>query len=107
MKPVLLLLLLLLMPRLALAEVPEIQLRIKDHRFIPAEVRVPANRRFRLVVLNEDATPEEFDSYALNREKVIAGGTRGAIYIGPLAPGRYEFVGEFHEATAKGAVIAE
>jgi len=106
-KPVLLLLLLLLMPRLALAEVPEIQLRIKDHRFIPAEVRVPANRRFRLVVLNEDATPEEFDSYALNREKVIAGGTRGAIYIGPLAPGRYEFVGEFHEATAKGAVIAE
>jgi len=106
-KPVLLLLLLLLMPRLALAEVPEIQLRIKDHRFIPAEVRVPANRRFRLVVLNEDPTPEEFDSYALNREKVIAGGTRGAIYIGPLAPGRYEFVGEFHEATAKGAVIAE
>ncbi len=105
-KPVSLLLL-SLVPVLALAEAPEIQLRIKDHRFIPAEVRVPANQRVRLMVVNEDPTPEEFDSYALNREKVIAGGTRGALYIGPLAPGRYEFIGEFHEATAKGAVVAE
>jgi Cupredoxin-like domain len=100
-------LLFLLMPGLALAQVPEVQLRIKDHRFIPAEVRVPAKQRVKLVVTNEDPTPEEFDSYALNREKVIAGGTRGVLYIGPLAPGRYEFIGEFHQATAKGAVVAE
>lgn len=101
------LLLLLLMPALALAEAPEVQLRIKDHRFIPAEVRVPPNQRVRLMVINEDPTPEEFDSYALNREKVIAGGGRGALYIGPLAPGRYEFIGEFHEATAKGVIVAQ
>jgi hypothetical protein len=105
-KPVSLLLL-LLVPGLALAEVPEVQLRIKDHRFIPAEVRVPAKQRVKLIVTNEDPTPEEFDSYALNREKVLAGNTRGFVYIGPLEPGRYEFIGEFHAATAKGVVIAE
>ena len=40
-------------------------------------------------------------------EKVVAGHSRGTVRIGPLPPGRYPFIGEFHEATAKGAVIAE
>jgi hypothetical protein len=38
---------------------------------------------------------------------VIAGKSQGAVRIGPLKPGRYGFFGEFHEATAQGAVIAE
>jgi hypothetical protein len=101
------LILLAFVPLLALAETPEVKLSIKDHRFTPAEVRVPANQKVKLLVTNEDATPEEFESHALNREKVIPGGTRATIYIGPLKPGRYEFVGEFHEATAKGAIVAE
>jgi hypothetical protein len=29
------------------------------------------------------------------------------VRVGPLAPGRYEFFGEFHPNTAKGVVIAE
>jgi hypothetical protein len=29
------------------------------------------------------------------------------VRIGPLAPGRYEFIGEFHADTAKGVIIAE
>jgi plastocyanin len=85
----------------------EVALTIKDHRFQPAEVRVPAGQKIKLVVSNQDATPEEFESHALNREKVIAPGGKANIYIGPLAPGRYPFVGEFHEKTAQGVVIAE
>jgi plastocyanin len=85
----------------------EVGLVIKNHRFEPAELKVPANQRIKLVVHNQDATPEEFESHALSREKVIPGGAKATIYIGPLKPGRYEFVGEFHEATAKGAVLAE
>ena len=50
---------------------------------------------------------EEFESSVLKVEKVIAGNSRGTVRIGPLAPGRYPFIGEFHEATAKGVVIAE
>lgn len=85
----------------------EAALVIKNHRFEPAEVRVRAHQRIRLIVHNQDSSPEEFESHALNREKVIPAGAKATIFIGPLKPGRYEFVGEFHEATAKGAVLAE
>lgn len=85
----------------------EVQLTIKNHRFEPAELKVPANQRVRLSIHNQDTTPEEFESHDLNREKVIPGGGKAVIFIGPLKPGRYAFVGEFNEATAKGAVIAE
>ena len=40
-------------------------------------------------------------------EKVIPGKSKGVVRIGPLKPGRYPFFGEFHEATAKGTLIAE
>ena len=88
------------------ADDTEALLTLRDHRFTPAEIQVPANARVRLVVDNQDPTPEEFDSHALNREKVIPGKTKLAIYVGPLAPGRYPFMGEFNAATAQGAVIA-
>src|SRR5262252_10994672 len=82
-------------------------LTIKDHRFTPTEIKVPANQRVMITVVNDDATPEEFDSAALKVEKVIAGKSKGVVRIGPLKAGRYPFIGEYHEATAKGVVIAE
>jgi heme/copper-type cytochrome/quinol oxidase subunit 2 len=85
----------------------EFALVIKDHRFVPDEIRVPVNQKVKLVVHNQDATPEEFESHQLNREKVIAPGAKATIYVGPLKPGRYTFVGEFHEKTARGVLIAE
>ena len=94
-------------PALAVAQVPEFKLSIKDHKFTPSELRIPANQKVKLIVANEDPTPEEFESHALNREKVIPGRTTATIYIGPLRPGRYAFEGEFNPSTAKGVVIAE
>jgi plastocyanin len=85
----------------------EALLVIKNHRFEPAELKVPAGQRIKLIVHNQDATPEEFESHSLNREKVIPGGAKATIYIGPLKPGRYTFFGEYNEATAQGAVVAE
>jgi hypothetical protein len=99
--------LLLLLPCLALAAEPDFTLTIRDHRFAPAELRVPAGRKIKLVIDNQDATPEEFESHALNREKVIPGKSKASIFIGPLQPGRYPFVGEFNEKTAKGVIVAE
>lgn len=86
---------------------PEIGLAIKNHRFEPSELKIPANQRVKLVVHNQDSTPEEFESHSLNREKVIPGGAKVTIFIGPLKPGRYTFVGEYNEATAKGVVVVE
>jgi plastocyanin len=91
----------------AQAAEPEIALVIKNHRFEPAEVKVPAGQRIKLIVHNQDSTAEEFESHSLNREKVIPAGAKASIFIGPLKPGRYTFFGEYNEATAKGAVVAE
>ena len=89
------------------AEKPDIQLVIKDHLFYPSELIVPANKKIKLIVDNQDSTPEEFESYELNREKVILGNSKAMIFIGPLAPGEYPFFGEFNMATAQGKLIAK
>ena len=96
-----------LMPMLAFAADAEIAITIKDHKFIPAEVRVPAGKKIKLIIENQDATAEEFESHELNREKIIAPRSKASVYIGPLKPGSYPFVGEFNAATARGVVIAE
>jgi Cupredoxin-like domain len=80
---------------------------IRGHRFEPTELHVPAGKRIALTVINADPLSEEFDSTALKVEKVIAGKSQGIVHISPLNPGRYDFIGEYHEDTAKGQVIAE
>ena len=85
----------------------DVMLSIKNHRFEPAELKVSANQRIRLVVQNEDNGPEEFESHALNREKLIPASSKVSFFIGPLKPGRYEFIGEFNPNSAKGVIIAE
>lgn len=85
----------------------DLTVTIRNHRFEPAELRVPAGKRISLTVVNDDATPEEFESHPLKIEKVIQGKSKAVVRFGPLKAGRYPFVGEFHEDTAKGVVIAE
>lgn len=97
----------LCLPVIAFAADAEYQTTIKNHQFSPAEIQVPAGKKIKLVVLNQDSTPEEFESHSLNREKVIPGNSRGIIYVGPLAAGKYEFFGEFHEDTARGVIVAQ
>jgi hypothetical protein len=100
-------LVMLLMAALAGAGAPVVEIEIRDHLFIPDQVTVPAGKKIKLLVYNRDATPEEFESYELNREKVIMGRSKAVIFIGPLKPGVYPFFGEFNPKTAQGKVIAE
>ena len=67
---------------------------IRDHRFDPSEIRVPAGKRISLTVINDDPLSEEFDSSALKVEKVIAGKSQGTVHITSLSRGRYDFIGE-------------
>ena len=85
----------------------EIPVAIEKNRFEPSEIKVKAGAPFVLVVTNKDATPEEFESKELRIEKVIPGGKTMKIRIRALKPGTYPFVGEYHEATAKGRIVAE
>jgi plastocyanin len=95
----------LLLPLSAVAD--DYKLVIKDHQFQPAEFTIPAGQKIKLLVENQDSTPEEFDSHDLNREKMIAGNSTATIFIGPLTAGRYTFIGEFHATTALGHIIAQ
>lgn len=92
---------------MAIADVPVVELTIREHLFTPTELVVPANTKIKLIVINADPTPEEFESYELNREKIILGNSQSAIFIGPLAPGEYSFFGEFNVSTAQGKIIAK
>jgi heme/copper-type cytochrome/quinol oxidase subunit 2 len=94
-----------LMSATAWAGIPEVRLNIRNHRYVPVELVIPANTKVKLLVVNEDATPEEFESHALNREKLVTGNATITVYIGPLKPGRYPFFGDFHQDTAQGALI--
>lgn len=89
------------------AETPEYQLVIKDHKFSPENIDIPAGKKVKLVVKNQDPTPEEFESHDLNREKMVPGGSKIIIYVGPLDAGNYKFFGEFNPKTAKGTLTVK
>lgn len=91
----------------AVAEDATFTITIKDHKFSPAELVVPANTKIKLVIENQDPTPEEFESHDLDREKVVAGNGKITVVIGPLNPGIYKYVGEFHEDSAKGTIVVQ
>jgi plastocyanin len=89
------------------AQDAEVGLVIRDHKFEPAEAKAPAGKKIKLVIDNQDATAEEFESYELNREKVVPPKGRISVYVGPLKPGRYPFFGDFHKESATGVLVVE
>lgn len=107
MKKLMLTLMIAATPALTLADTPEFTITIKDHMFSPAETVIPANQQVRLIVNNQDSTPEEFEGENFDIEKIVPGNTQVGILAGPFSEGEYDFVGEFHEDTAKGKLIAQ
>lgn len=83
------------------------ELVIKDHQFSPKELVVPAGQKVKLTVINNDSTAAEFESFELNREKIINGNSKATVFIGPLEPGRYPIFEEFHKDTTQGVIIAQ
>jgi hypothetical protein len=91
----------------AASDLPEYTLIVKNHVYQPSELKVPANTKFKIIVRNEDTTPEEFESTDFNREKIVFPNSSITVYVGPLRAGKYGFFGDFHQDTAKGLLIAE
>jgi len=94
-------------PYNACAQETTYTLTIRNHRFEPAEIEIPAGQKISLVLKNLDPSPERFDSIRLRREQAIAGGQEVTIYVGPLRPGRYQFIGHFNPTTARGHIIVK
>jgi heme/copper-type cytochrome/quinol oxidase subunit 2 len=83
-----------------------VAISVKDHRFQPSQISAPANRPISIKVKNLDTTPMEFESASLRVEKVIAPGSEGVVNVRALAPGRYEFLDDFHPET-RGILVVE
>lgn len=86
---------------------PEFSLVIEKNRFSPERIEVPAGQKVKINIDNRDATAEEFESVEMKVEKVIPPKSKATIYIGPLKAGEYPFIGEFHEKTAFGILVAK
>lgn len=97
-----------LLPLLACAAEPSAYtLVLKNHRYQPSVLHIPANTRVRLEVINQDDSPEEFESNDFPAEKIVMPNSRISLSIGPFKPGRYGFYGDFHQPTAQGSLIVE
>jgi plastocyanin len=80
---------------------------IKDHKFDPAAIEAPAGERFQMTIVNEDPTPEEFESHDFHVEKIVSGNSTIKVFVGPLEPGEYKFFGEMHSDTAQGTLTVK
>jgi len=80
---------------------------IKNHVFDPAAITIPAGQKVKITVKNEDAEAAEFESFELNREKVVPANDAISVYIGPLDPGNYPFFNDFDPNKTKGKIIAK
>ena len=83
-----------------------IVMTLSGHRFTPASVTVPPGEKITIQLTNHDMATEEFDSHDLKVEKLVTPGGQVTFTVGPLAPGAYAFMGEFHPATAQGHIVA-
>ena len=80
-------------------------LTLKNHRFTPAILTVPAGVRVRITLINRDPATEEFDSHDLRLEQLVTPMGKVSFAVGPLRPGQYGFMGEFHAGTAQGKIV--
>lgn len=91
----------------AMAEDRTYKLTLKDHKFTPSEITIPANTKVRFLVKNLDKTAAEFESDDFKAEKLIPAGKEVLVFIPALKPGIYEFHDEFNEAASKSKLIVK
>lgn len=87
------------------AELPAIEIRIRNHRMVPDRIDLPSGATVALVVTNEGTEAEEFESKSLRLEKLIPAGKTLTFRVGPLRSGTHDLFGEFHAETCTGAII--
>ncbi len=101
-----LLLISLLLPLAAFAADGDYTLTIKDHLFQPSQFTIPAGKKVKLVVRNQDGLPAEFESSDISREVIVPGHGEVTIFVGPLEPGTYQFFNDFNH-DMQGSIVAQ
>lgn len=103
----LLMLVILMAPCHSWAKTKEFHLTLENNVFTPSELKIPEKEKVKLIIHNKDNSVEEFDSFDLNREKVLFPNKKSVIFIGPLLSGKYEYFGEYNPNSARGIIIVE
>lgn len=75
--------------------------------FTPAELKIPAGKPFMLKLNNANAKPAELESKPMKVEKIAPANGSIVVRVRAMDPGKYLFVDEFQEDTAKAYVIVE
>lgn len=89
------------------AQDPAAKIDITDQGFSPTTVAVPNGQRVAIEVHNRTDRPMEFESYDLNREKLVPGGSLVRLWVGPLDSGRYQFFDDFNPELTGTIVVKE
>jgi hypothetical protein len=84
-----------------------INLRFENHRFQPQSLTVPLGRPLIISVINASRETIEFESFKLNRERVVGAGETINVPLPPLRPGRYDFYDDFHQDVPEGSIVAK
>jgi Cupredoxin-like domain len=84
-----------------------LEIRFENHKFSPQTLVVPADRALQITVLNLSSERIEFESFKLNREKVVEPGASITLKLPPLRAGSYDFFDDFHSDVPEGAIIAK
>lgn len=83
------------------------ELRFENHQFLPATLSVRAGEKLTLKVVNASDETIEFESFKLNREKVVSPGQTITVNIPALSSGNYEFYDDFHQDVPRGSIVAK
>lgn len=89
------------------AEDSVVELRYENRKFIPQTLEVPSGRTFRIKIVNASKEAIEFESFKINREKVVGPGETVTVNIPALKPGTYDFYDDFHRDVPEGKIVAK
>jgi hypothetical protein len=91
----------------SLADDLVIEMRFENQRFVPQTITVPANQPFKIKIINASKEAIEFESFKLNREKVVGPGETVVVVLPGLRPGNYDFYDDFHQDVPEGTITAK
>jgi len=83
-----------------------VQIKLVEGHFEPQTLTVPAGQPLVIEVTNVTGKTAEFESFLLNREKVVEPGQVITVRVGPLSPGSYDFYDDFNQAVPQGSIVA-
>jgi plastocyanin len=85
----------------------EQQIRFENHKFTPQTLTVPSGQKLTIKVVNASQETIEFESFKLNREKVVNPGQTITVHLSELSVGAYDFYDDFHQDVPQGSIVAK